>query len=1043
MHVLALFGVWRDGDIRKGTLAVLDSIRYTPPAFLRSLKKRSGLAAKSGKDGLTAPSGGIEEADLLWLIAQRGMTSHTGVVAGTLPRLAFAVGIPPARLRMALPEEFVPFLMDGSPDGLLSPEPEPALRPEEVLLGEPGVAHAVRQIVGHSAGFDDAPGEAQARRRARREARMEAYERRKAEKAQRREEEERRAEAAASAPPAEEMRQVGPPAAPQWRDELDAVSGALHRQLQRDLVELVHAPPPRLVHAGAKPRWTNSITKEQRVGRPWLPVPQEPRSPTLSPIRSSVAGGQRTATTPGSRYASSPGTVASTPGPGPRASAPRPKVASPRSAVDGDYDPGSGGITPSVVFSTALVLSFMQHSQLLPGPEIDERRAAAGARFAAYPGCLPPCAASFDDLVDMLLSFWLSTNMAEAGNWVEKAQLWRIVLLAQHMRVRGRAPPPPPPPAKGEPAALPERSAKVYVRGARWEMSASLAVALCAHREGSACPLEFTPAAALRSAKRPEGVSDTAWTTALVAAKLATLDYSWLVTGLKEVAHQGMAPMTLMDAAYAWLAAVARPACGVTALVKAAEEQVKAWDESEEARCKVLRKAHGTPRFYAWRSLSSMLGSMAQMLWTLRTQHETFSLLLDPFVAELRYFQKAIVLCTSVIALLMVQIWFFYTRANNCCQEIRLSYGCVADTTVDCAIPGTASGGGQIGGGEADCTVLLAYAPSDWVCQAFPMPSSMRDSILVTLISVACLPPLKTWMEFLFVHQNERHTSAAVGRRWLSSSPGWFLKLIGGAPGWRYAERRVGLAELQVATSDSLQELMLDKLDAQFIKATSMCSFKKKAPPAPRKHIDTSDLTADSGAAKNAASGFDSGDDDAADVEKGGKPSLSRAMRSVPHGLVFAYFVWIVMVWFIFACPCPLWILQLVCVLTRASYSLRFRRWRAHRQPVGADGGTELHHHLGHLIRAGPGQVHAAADLRGAGHAGAGAAAEPVHPQRCRVVGAAPGLPLHPRRAGAAGGGVRRRARQRLRKVHVAQLGLVVGVPDGACWWLYRFRWCQ
>jgi hypothetical protein len=232
------------------------------------------------------------------------------------------------------------------------------------------------------------------------------------------------------------------------------------------------------------------------------------------------------------------------------------------------------------------VLSYLQHNQLLPVEDLEARRASAAAMFDPHgETMLPPYCAKFNDLVDCLLGMWLQANISKAGDWIPKAQLWRIVLLAHVGRVdRKKA---------GD--AVEEGNAKERtVPAAHWEMSDSLAVALQAHTiaggpEAARCPLAFTSVAALKSSRRPKGVSDTVWCTALVAARLDVLPVSWLVTGTEEIEEDGAHPATMLDAALAWLHAVGRPRGGVDALLAAAAEQIDEWDKAQLARCTVLR----------------------------------------------------------------------------------------------------------------------------------------------------------------------------------------------------------------------------------------------------------------------------------------------------------------------------------------------------------------------------------------------------------------------------------------------------------------------
>ena len=848
MHLLIIVGFWRDLGITKRTLAAIHEIEFVPPIANVEEETSSG-----------------EIKPFLWLIAQRGLSEPVGVVRGSMVHFANIVGIPPARLRMAVPEEFLPHLLEGQSDGLTKHAPRKALHP---VVGDHASSNALRQIVGHLGGFDTehAAEAIQRRRRVEKEARRreraaakteaelkavkEAQRERRRERARQRRNNELFAAALLSPDPRAEEVQAS------LLNLVDPL-GAFHHQ-ESDLGSPVAQLPPR------PPTWQRKTE--------WLaPPPSIVPSPmvSISESLSSVVQAEKAAKA---------------------------------TLVE-------RGLTREVCFSTALVLSYLQHNHLLPVEDLEARRASAAAMFDPHGATLlPPYCTKFDDLVDCLLGMWLQANISKAGDWIPKAQLWRIVLLSHVGRVDRK---------KAGDAVV--EGKERTVPAAHWEMSDSLAVALQAHTiaggpEAGRCPLAFTSAAALKSSRRPKHVSDTVWCTALVAARLNELPVSWLVTGTEEIEEDGAHPATMLDAALAWLNAKGRPRGGVDALLAAAAEQIQEWDKGQLARCTVLRKESYThPRFFAYRPLPKLLSFFASMMWALRTKHETFSFVTNPFVSELRYRQKACTVVTSIIALLTVQIWFYYTRAKNCCQEIRLSFGCVADTTVDCAIPGTNTGGGQAGGGSADCQKLLAYADPSWTCSAFPRDGLLRDTVLCALISVACTMPVNSWLEFLFIMQNEAGTRARAGARWLTATG--LVKFFGGKPGWRYATRSVRLAELEVATANNMKELMLEQVDKK-VEALLSCGIgSKESDKIPDDGLDGLSAYSGSGSIKaasrkgresnversSAAASRKSRD---ADIERGSAaaPRAKPKRRcSVPHAYLFMYVVWVIMCWLIFA----------------------------------------------------------------------------------------------------------------------------------------------
>jgi len=950
MHVLTVVGYYRDKGIKRRTLAAIHEIEYRP----------------TGSDAIKFAG----QRPCMWLLAQRGLTEPIGFVHGSLVHFANIVGVPPARLRLAIPEEFVPLIVDATTnDGLNTRPMATGLDP---VLGEHAASNALRQIVGHMAGFDNEQADTQIKRRAKalaaaakaqraveREARAQARARAREERRRREEEEaaaaaeemakriavQRAALAESGAPLSDALlvhdalgrpSSVGPPDA--------TLNMQLGLMTMFDPGDMMHRATRQFSFSVPNPPWApptaplTPASSMRHMSGPLKTAPsampssasvlakneREAMQNSLQAAHAAVAERAQLAAEATAREAADRAQLAAE-------AVVRDAAERARHAAEAKAARlAAAGLTKPVCFSTALVLSYLQHNQLLSADDIQARRNAASAWFDPHAAALlPPYCSCFDDLVDCLLAMWLQANMSKADGWIPKTQLWRLVFLCHPGRVpRSRAGDAvaalPPSPAEGgkSRASLPGSELSMQdnneaeededkddgtVAAAYWDMTDSLSIALQSHYTGkhphaSPCPLAFSPSAALSSKLRPHGVSDRAWTTALVAARLGGLPVSWLVTGTEEIEEDGATPATLLDAAITWLNACARPRCGTAALLEAADKAVKQWDESQIERCKGLRKQGvKTPRFFAYRAVPKMLSIFSSMLWTMRTKHETFSFVTNPFVSELRYYQKAFAVVTAIIAMLTVQIWFYYTRASNCCQQVRLSYGCVADTTVDCAIPGTSIGGGQVGGGSADCTLLLAYASPGWTCTAFPEDGVLRDTILCALISVACTLPVNSWLEFLFIMQNEAGTRARAGARWLNASG--LVRLFGGKPGWRYAVRKVKMGEIEVATADNMKQLVLEQIDKSVEKCFS-CGRPK--PEEDDEEEPKEERGAVSGKINTDDMGGGDGDED--DVENGGDaPRMRRARRPmrittvVPHAFIFSYCVWVVMVWLIFA----------------------------------------------------------------------------------------------------------------------------------------------
>jgi hypothetical protein len=136
---------------------------------------------------------------------------------------------------------------------------------------------------------------------------------------------------------------------------------------------------------------------------------------------------------------------------------------------------------------------------------------------------------------------------------------------------------------------------------------------------------------------------------------------------------------------------------------------------------------------------------------------------------------------------------FFYTRALNCCKDIRVIVGCSADPYSTCTVDGTEYAGGECGALQDGALGVDGGLPDDYECQAFPAEGSYVHEILVALIAVACTLPVQLFLEYCFETSNE----AEVEETWLTWSVQRSL-LLGGNQ-WSYATQRPGYLKRAVA----------------------------------------------------------------------------------------------------------------------------------------------------------------------------------------------------------------------------------------------------
>ena len=319
------------------------------------------------------------------------------------------------------------------------------------------------------------------------------------------------------------------------------------------------------------------------------------------------------------------------------------------------------------------------------------------------------------------------------------------------------------------------------------------------------CPLVFSHLAIEATLPRclkalpAEALPLRCWTTALVAASARTLTFGWLVDDGDTF---GAGQVTLVDAAEAWLAAQPQLAACLPALTAAAEAQVARWHASQEQR--ITRTRHAEIALPTRRAQLAVR-SAGEVSLALLTKHEMFATLGSPGLDWIRRWQKVMILVTCALALLVADVWFAYSHALNCCKDVRALLGCSASPYDDCTVDGAVYAGGA-------CAKLTTGAAAsgglsaEYVCAAFPDPSNDRDQVVVALIAIACSLPISIFLEYCFETSNEFE----VDDKWLTWSLPRTLVMLGRTQ-WRYARERPGYVRRAVAQyANKLDKLIVE-----------------------------------------------------------------------------------------------------------------------------------------------------------------------------------------------------------------------------------------
>ena len=135
--------------------------------------------------------------------------------------------------------------------------------------------------------------------------------------------------------------------------------------------------------------------------------------------------------------------------------------------------------------------------------------------------------------------------------------------------------------------------------------------------------------------------------------------------------------------------------------------------------------------------------------------HDTISCFVSD-VLDLERWQSLMILFTLLLCALLIQIWFYSSQSTICCAQLRamLDDGsgavCPPDPTLPCR------------GFAGDCSDIIAQftgvqdaIPADYMCHAFPDPTSTTDGYLVGLITVAVCFPVTGILTLMFEMSND------------------------------------------------------------------------------------------------------------------------------------------------------------------------------------------------------------------------------------------------------------------------------------------------
>ena len=246
------------------------------------------------------------------------------------------------------------------------------------------------------------------------------------------------------------------------------------------------------------------------------------------------------------------------------------------------------------------------------------------------------------------------------------------------------------------------------------------------------------------------------WTTLCVIAMLESLNVSWLASDGDEY---GVDERTMVDAAREWVEAqavqhpVLESALDKGNAAVAATRTVRRWHRAWARRIGAVRRSEAVLS-HASTARAHRTGS--ELLRALVTRHDTGRIFLSEPLDGLQRWQMWVLAMSILLTQLLVNIWMYYAKGQLCCTALREE---AADA---CAAAAPACPTNTLTMSCADLLTGIAapassYPPAlvDWTCAAFPDDNLPGDSLIVALIAIAVALPVTVFLQSCFEIAND------------------------------------------------------------------------------------------------------------------------------------------------------------------------------------------------------------------------------------------------------------------------------------------------
>ena len=276
------------------------------------------------------------------------------------------------------------------------------------------------------------------------------------------------------------------------------------------------------------------------------------------------------------------------------------------------------------------------------------------------------------------------------------------------------------------------------------------------------------------------------WATALTVAFLEGQNFAFLSE------NNSQRPRTLIDEGDALLVAHLGDRAS-TRVMAAARVQLAHWSAAADYRTTASRAAHQGSRVYV---VMQFHQSLSRLLNSLIARYNTLAMCCSFYSVGSRRWHAAMLLGSTTLSMLVMQLWLFWSKAETCCGDVRAMLGCSRDTSAPCHgftglcadLTDNYAAFGMVALGRSE----IANRPvAITACRAFPADGSASDAALAGLISFACSFPVAAILSVLFSLSLSSDNDQPHGRVRFMSWP-LRLRIFLGAPNWRFARQGAG-----------------------------------------------------------------------------------------------------------------------------------------------------------------------------------------------------------------------------------------------------------